>query len=119
MENNIPAGGEGSSNVAPSGFQTVTSPNPASSSVLNQPNVGQAPTTLIDKVKEIRSLALAWESAILALKKNSDIATINNSDTLGEVIANIMLAYRHVEDARMRLGKVIQAMSGGVSVYDK
>lgn len=33
----------------------------------------------------------------------------------GEVIANLMLAYRHVEDARMRLGKVYQARNGGVS----
>lgn len=37
----------------------------------------------------------------------------------GEMIANIMLAYRHLEDARMRLGKVIQAKDGGVSVYNK
>jgi len=36
-----------------------------------------------------------------------------------EAIANVMLAYRHLEDASMRLGKVIQAIDGGVSVYDK
>lgn len=36
-----------------------------------------------------------------------------------EMKANIMLAYRHLEDARMRLGKVIQAYDGGTSVYDK
>jgi len=30
-----------------------------------------------------------------------------------------MLALRHVEDARMRIGKVIQYADGGVSVYDK
>jgi hypothetical protein len=36
-----------------------------------------------------------------------------------EVQANIMLAYRHLEDARMRLGKVIQHLGDGVSVYDK
>ncbi|MDP6526530.1 MAG: hypothetical protein QGH15_20140 [Kiritimatiellia bacterium] len=33
--------------------------------------------------------------------------------------ANITLAFRHLEDARMRLGKVIQAATGGVSIYDK
>lgn len=38
---------------------------------------------------------------------------------VGEMKANIMLSYRHLEDARMRLGKVIQAEDGGVSVYDK
>ena len=36
-----------------------------------------------------------------------------------EAIANVMLAYRHLEDASMRLGKVIQALDGGVSVYDR
>lgn len=36
-----------------------------------------------------------------------------------EMHANITLAYRHLEDARMRLGKVIQANEGGISCYDK
>ena len=39
--------------------------------------------------------------------------------TPGEAGANATLAYRHLEDARMRLGKVIQALDGGVSCYDK
>jgi hypothetical protein len=38
---------------------------------------------------------------------------------LGEMRANIQLAYRHLEDARMRLGKTIQALEGGVSKFDK
>jgi hypothetical protein len=41
-----------------------------------------------------------------------------NADT-DEMIANAMLAFRHAEDARMRLGKVIQALEGGVSIFDK
>lgn len=36
-----------------------------------------------------------------------------------EMHANIQLAYRHLEDAAMRLGKAIQAFDGGLSVYDK
>ena len=40
-------------------------------------------------------------------------------DQHGEMLANLTLAYRHLEDARMRLGKVIQAKDGGASVYDK
>ena len=36
-----------------------------------------------------------------------------------EVYANLTLAYRHLEDASMRLGKAIQALDGGTSVYDK
>ena len=37
----------------------------------------------------------------------------------GEMKANIMLAYRHMEDLRMRLGKAIQAYDGGTSVYPR
>ena len=35
----------------------------------------------------------------------------------GEMKANVMLAYRHLEDARMRLGKVMQPIRGGESIY--
>jgi hypothetical protein len=41
------------------------------------------------------------------------------SDSVPEAIANVTLAYRHLEDASMRLGKAIQAIDGGVSVYDR
>ena len=37
----------------------------------------------------------------------------------GEQKAQIMLAVRHLKDARMRLGKVIQYNGDGVSCYDK
>jgi hypothetical protein len=37
----------------------------------------------------------------------------------GEMIANVMLAYRHLEDAAMRLGKAVQAFDGGQSVYPR
>jgi hypothetical protein len=33
--------------------------------------------------------------------------------------ANITLAFRHMEDARMRLGKVLQAYQGGISILDR
>lgn len=35
-----------------------------------------------------------------------------------EVIANITLAYRALEDSSMRLGKALQHLDGGASVYD-
>jgi hypothetical protein len=38
---------------------------------------------------------------------------------VGEVMANLTLAYRHLEDASMRIGKVKQHLNGGESVYDK
>jgi hypothetical protein len=37
----------------------------------------------------------------------------------GEMRANITLTYRHLEDARMRLGKVVQAYDGGASCYPR
>lgn len=37
---------------------------------------------------------------------------------VAEMKANVMLAYRHLEDAAMRLGKAVQAFDGGKSVYD-
>lgn len=37
----------------------------------------------------------------------------------GECIAQAMLALRAVEEARMRVGKVIQYADGGLSVYDE
>lgn len=36
-----------------------------------------------------------------------------------EMKANTMLAVRHLEDAIMRFGKVIQYSGDGVSIYDK
>lgn len=36
-----------------------------------------------------------------------------------QVIANATLAFRHAEDASHRLGKVLQHLDGGVSVYDR
>lgn len=36
-----------------------------------------------------------------------------------EMKANTILAYRHLEDARMRVGKILQAAGDGVSILDK
>lgn len=67
-------------------------------------------------------------SQIKSLAKHlKDVKNMHNSTAVkpapkedrAEVLANLMLAYRHLEDASMRLGKAIQAYDGGVSVYDK
>ena len=36
-----------------------------------------------------------------------------------EISANLQLAYRHLEDARMRIGKALQAYDGGNSCYPR
>ena len=35
------------------------------------------------------------------------------------MLANITLAFRHLEDAQMRIGKILQAHQGGISILDK
>jgi hypothetical protein len=68
---------------------------------------------MFDKIrKEIKETAAELKSF------KSSIQCPNSADK-GEVIANLTLAYRHLEDASMRMGKAIQAYDGGVSVYDK
>lgn len=63
-----------------------------------------------DGVKDLKDNAVATASS-------SSSEQLLNIDT-GEAVANIQLAFRHLEDARMRLGKCIQAIDGGKSVYD-
>lgn len=46
-------------------------------------------------------------------------ALVSERKVNGEAAAQAMLAVRHLEDARMRLGKVIQhTVGGGVSCFD-
>lgn len=54
-----------------------------------------------------------------ALKESGMVQGIAEVKHRSEALANVMLAYRHLEDARMRLGKVLQAADGGVSILDR
>lgn len=54
---------------------------------------------------------------VLDMKQNIPETLYASSDK-GEMIANITLAYRHLEDAAMRMGKAIQAFEGGKNIYD-
>lgn len=75
---------------------------------------------IIEAAKKIRDELKPIEASVLALKTNQHLVELAPSDpTKTEAFANIMLAYRHVEDARMRLGKMIQAVDGGTSVYPR
>ncbi len=75
----------------------------------------------------IKDLCFREREKIEELKKQ--VFALQQHDTFGneqssqyqhsEMKANIMLAYRHLEDARMRLGKVVQAYDGGKSVYPR
>lgn len=69
----------------------------------------------------IRETIKAVKVSTISLKSHRafDEGEPIGSDRFSEMKANIMLAYRHLEDARMRLGKTIQAYDGGESCYPK
>jgi len=66
-----------------------------------------------------RAMEEATELRVRIKDAAEAVRAIRDGVSNNEAIANVMLAYRHLEDASMRLGKVIQALDGGVSVYDK
>ncbi|GAJ19573.1 unnamed protein product, partial [marine sediment metagenome] len=56
------------------------------------------------------------------LKADSAMRIMGSPDRpidLPEILANLQLAYRHLEDAHMRLGKAVQAYDGGESCYPR
>ena len=57
-----------------------------------------------------------FEEKIKDLKRNVEVPREGDP---GEMFADVMLALRHLEDCRMRLGKAIQAYDGVVSVYPR
>ncbi len=78
-----------------------------------EPEITQCCKELREEVKDI-------ESRARCLMKHS----VFQSDGMfvgqhGEMKGQIMLAVRHLEDARMRLGKVCQYADDGVSIFDK
>jgi len=75
----------------------------------------------VEKCNALRGAIKQIGEAILRLKESPTLKDGDfpaNADH-AEMMANTRLAYRHLEDARMRIGKIIQAYDGGTSVYDK
>ena len=60
-----------------------------------------------------------WRAALLGIEHYVR-ALVTEKKIQGEPAAQAMLSVRHLEDARMRLGKVIHHRAGGgVSCFDK
>ena len=81
--------------------------------------MGDQKMAIVAKSNEIRGLLKETEAIMREysnLTKSSDDGSLFDK---GECIANSILAIRHLEDARMRLGKVIQYAETGVSNFDK
>ncbi len=74
---------------------------------------------LIETCNVLRKDLLSVETDIRVLHKahDFDVPEVRPGQH-AEIRANIQLALRHVEDARMRLGKVIQHTENRESIYD-
>lgn len=75
-------------------------------------------TSTVEAVKEFRKDLDSIEQRWLALKADAANRPESPGENRGEVLANFALAFRHLEDARMRAGKVIQAVEGGTNKFD-
>lgn len=73
--------------------------------------------TIQEKATSLRAEVQALAESVMKFKNDTKDVPTQQGESREEVMANITLAYRHLEDAKMRLGKVIQAVDG-VSVYD-
>lgn len=81
-------------------------------------NVKTALRSLRDQIQNIAEVlkAIRTQKDFVCDEPSSGILVVRDPS---EMHANVMLAYRHLEDARMRIGKIIQAKEGGKSIYDK
>jgi hypothetical protein len=70
----------------------------------------------VDECNRLRKNIEGLKQEVRIQLDHGDLKAGNCSRDVG---ANIMLSFRHLEDARMRLGKAIQAHGDGISIYDK
>lgn len=63
----------------------------------------------------LRETLAAMVADAVAFKNTVAVNPPVTGQNTGEMIANVTLAYRHLEDAAMRFGKAIQAADGGTS----
>lgn len=73
----------------------------------------------VSKADALRGMIGNVDRVVVTLKDNIAAGEmhIDNGDPR-EAVANVRLAHRSLEDARMRLGKAIQALEGGKSILD-
>lgn len=73
-----------------------------------------------DKLRvEIKEVARRVKALSMSLKAAPRSESEEQRELDGEVIADCILSYRHLEDASMRIGKMKQYLNDGESVYDK
>ena len=73
-----------------------------------------------DLCTRVREKLRDLEKQVRGMKEHSDFKSEPTyPGQHGEMIAQSMLAVRALEEARMRLGKVLQYAGDGTSIYDK
>lgn len=75
--------------------------------------------TAVAQAKTLRTALDSFEKQLKEYRQFLITTDHGEQADSGEMIAHATLALRHAEDARMRLGKVIQYADGGTSIYDK
>jgi len=84
----------------------------------DQPQGLQEPVSVFSETNRLRAELKATGRGLLILKAMLIAEAEKGNELHSEAIANAVLAFRHTEDSAMRLGKVLQALNGGESIYD-
>ena len=112
------------------GLKVRYQPQPTEHRTMPEQDTQQAEVTDFDLHaleirKDVKVVATEVKRTIEQVRTGNHITSAASGDAeqrrenRGEMLANLTLAYRHLEDASMRLGKAIQAHDGGTSVYDR
>jgi hypothetical protein len=83
---------------------------------MSSPEVTE-PLDFRERCYALRAEILHVDKLVLGLREI--IAPLGAGLDQPEMMANVILAHRHLEDARMRLGKAVQAFDGGASLYPR
>lgn len=75
-------------------------------------------TSLIGRLVEHRNVLHIIETNLRNDLTEVEMSGETRSGQRREVAAQLTLAFRHCEDARMRIGKVLQHLGDGDSVFD-
>ncbi len=79
------------------------------------PTTNQTPATVKERCDILRVNIKDICGTLAALRANVASSAVKEGENRSEVMANITIAFRALEDAAMRIGKAIQADQGGES----
>ena len=82
--------------------------------------MGSENVEIVGRAKSLRTRCKEIEKDIRNLMNHPEFKCEQTYDGQhSEMKAQIMLSVRHIEDTRMRLGKVCQYAGDGISIFDK